>query len=252
MAHFRAVLRRARSHLTRNVVAYLALFVALGGTSYGLAAGSIDSREIKNNTVRTGDVRNNEIRSRDIRNRTIVARDLLSNSLGGDQIDETELGEIPLATRSKSADDALALGGLASSSYSLLPPTNTVDVPDANTTAATVLSVPGYGTLSVPPAGCETQGGSEDLSYSWANTSASTQDLFQLISGATPTAPSHGTVAAGAEVGSNVDGGTLYVQLRVRPASTGSLAATITLFARNGGAVVGDACRVSVQALVSG
>ncbi len=36
-----------------TVVAYLALFVALGGTSYGLATGSIDGREIKNNSVGT-------------------------------------------------------------------------------------------------------------------------------------------------------------------------------------------------------
>jgi hypothetical protein len=47
-------------------VALLALFVSLGGVSYGVATGSIDSREIKNNTVRGKDVRNNSIRGADI------------------------------------------------------------------------------------------------------------------------------------------------------------------------------------------
>src|SRR5918998_536457 len=49
------------------VVALVALFVALGGTSYAVATGSIDSREIKNNTVRSSDVRNGTLLSRDFR-----------------------------------------------------------------------------------------------------------------------------------------------------------------------------------------
>ena len=153
MAHFRAVLARTRSHLARNAIAYLALFVALGGTSYGLAAGSIDSREIKNNTIRTRDLRNNEVRSRDIRNRTIVGRDLLSNSLGGDQVDERELGEVPLATRSKSADDALTLEGLGSAGFARRPLTVTADVPDGNS-ATDLLEVPGFGMLSAAANAC--------------------------------------------------------------------------------------------------
>jgi hypothetical protein len=41
-------------HLHANVVAYLALFVALGGTSYAainLPAGSVGARQIKNNSI---------------------------------------------------------------------------------------------------------------------------------------------------------------------------------------------------------
>ena len=51
-------------------VALLALFVALGGVSYGLASGSIDSREIKNNSVRGKDLRDRTISTRDIAPRT--------------------------------------------------------------------------------------------------------------------------------------------------------------------------------------
>jgi hypothetical protein len=37
-------------------MATIAVFVALGGTSYAVATGSIDSREIKNGTIRTKDI----------------------------------------------------------------------------------------------------------------------------------------------------------------------------------------------------
>lgn len=48
------------------VVAMVALFMSLGGVSYGLATGSIDSREIRNNDVRGKDVRNGTLSSRDL------------------------------------------------------------------------------------------------------------------------------------------------------------------------------------------
>lgn len=65
-------MHRLRAKLTySNVVASIALFVALGGTSYGLATGVIGSREIKDNTVRSKDVRNNSLTGRDINERTI-------------------------------------------------------------------------------------------------------------------------------------------------------------------------------------
>ena len=71
------MLSRLRSYRPGHgtVVAYLALFVALGGTSYGVATGSIDGREIKNNSVGTRDVRNNDIRSRDVRNGALLSED---------------------------------------------------------------------------------------------------------------------------------------------------------------------------------
>src|SRR4051812_49909256 len=56
-----------------NLVSAAALFVALGGTSYAVATGSIGSREIRDNSVR----------GRDIRNRTIGHRDVKRNGLGG-------------------------------------------------------------------------------------------------------------------------------------------------------------------------
>ena len=58
------------------VIACIALFVSLGGVSYGVATGYIDSREIKNNTFAATDLRNNDIRTKDIRNNEIRGFDI--------------------------------------------------------------------------------------------------------------------------------------------------------------------------------
>jgi hypothetical protein len=86
-----------------TVIALIALFVSLGGVSYGVATGYIDSREIKNNTVRTKDLKNNEIRGLDIRNSTIQGRDVAVSSILGEDIRESTLAEVPAATRADSA-----------------------------------------------------------------------------------------------------------------------------------------------------
>jgi hypothetical protein len=87
------MLAKLRGRLTyANVVATLALFLALGGVSYG--ALRIKSKHLVNNTVRTQDLRNNNIRSKDIRNRTIIGRDVLTNTITGLQVRETSLGKV--------------------------------------------------------------------------------------------------------------------------------------------------------------
>src|SRR5215471_18394633 len=70
---------RLGAHLRANVVAYIALFVALGGSSY--AAVRVGSPQIQNNSVRSVDLRNNDIRSADIRNGTIHAKDVAKGTL---------------------------------------------------------------------------------------------------------------------------------------------------------------------------
>ena len=110
------MLAKLRDRLTyANVVATLALFLALGGVSYG--AISIRSRSIVNNTVRTQDLRNNDIRSKDIHNRTIVGRDVLTNTITGLQVREGSLAKVP---------DADTLDGQESASFRVGCPTGTV------------------------------------------------------------------------------------------------------------------------------
>jgi len=73
----RLVFDRVRPRFNHaTVVAYLALFVALGGVSYGVATGSIDSREIKDNSVRSKDLRDNGVRAKDIRTGTVRSSDV--------------------------------------------------------------------------------------------------------------------------------------------------------------------------------
>jgi hypothetical protein len=76
------------------VIACIALFVAMGGVSYGFATGEIDSREIANGGVTTKDIRNNEVRGRDIRNSTIVGRDVAFDTLTGNDIKESTLSGV--------------------------------------------------------------------------------------------------------------------------------------------------------------
>jgi hypothetical protein len=77
------------------VVALLALFVALGGSSY--AALRIASAQIVNNSVRSKDIRNNDVLSKDIRNSTIRGADIARNTLTGSDINESTLGRVPVA-----------------------------------------------------------------------------------------------------------------------------------------------------------
>src|SRR5215208_1759738 len=56
-----------------TVIAYLALFVALGGTTYAVT----------------------KIESRDIANRTIKGKDVADDALGGRQVDESKLAGSP-------------------------------------------------------------------------------------------------------------------------------------------------------------
>ena len=111
------------------IVALVALFVSLSGVSYGVATGFIDSREIKNNEVRSIDIRNNEVRTRDlrnnevrgidIRNSTVQGRDIALNTVTGDDVREDTLQKVPSAlladsaTRANSADSADSVGGVS-------------------------------------------------------------------------------------------------------------------------------------------
>ena len=72
------------------VVAMIALFVSLGGVSYGVATGSIDGREIKNNSV-TG---------KDLKRRSLDGTDIKINRVGGNAVKEeglesSKIGKVP-------------------------------------------------------------------------------------------------------------------------------------------------------------
>ena len=77
-----------RKHLSfANVTSLLALFIALGGTSYAVA------------TIGTKQIKNNSVRSTDVRNSTLTNRDVKRGSLGGRAVKESTLGTVPRAGR---------------------------------------------------------------------------------------------------------------------------------------------------------
>jgi hypothetical protein len=81
-----------------NVVATLALFVALGGTGY--AAAKITSSDIKNRTIKGGDIR--------------------KNALGGTEVNEARLRQVPSALNADVANvasDANTLAGQGAAAF---------------------------------------------------------------------------------------------------------------------------------------
>ena len=110
----KSILRRRPSPAL--VISMVALFVSLSGVSYGVATGFIDSREIKNNELRSIDIRNNEVRTRDLRNNevrgidvrnsTVQGRDIALNTVTGEDVREDTLQKVPSALLADSATAA--------------------------------------------------------------------------------------------------------------------------------------------------
>jgi hypothetical protein len=76
----RKVIRRIRTRMTyANVMATIAVFIALGGAGY--AATKVGSKEIRNNSVRSKDVRNDNLRGKDLRDNTLSDREIRESTL---------------------------------------------------------------------------------------------------------------------------------------------------------------------------
>jgi hypothetical protein len=107
------VLDRLRERLTyANVMSTIAVFIALGGSSY--AALRIDS----------GDIKNNSVRGVDVRNRTLSERDVKRNALTGRSVRESRLGTVP---RAREAD---RLGGKTATDLLVKCPPATYPIAD--------------------------------------------------------------------------------------------------------------------------
>lgn len=111
------MLHRLRSRLNySNVMATLAVFIALGGGSYAafkLPRNSVSSPQIKTNAVGPSEIRKNAVRSSEVKN----------DSLAGRDIDEPRLGKVPSAS---TADDADRLDGLDSQVFKVACPAGTL------------------------------------------------------------------------------------------------------------------------------
>lgn len=80
-----------------TVLAGIALFVSLGGVSYAVATGSINSREIQNGAVQSRDVRDGSLKGRDVANGTLRSRDIRDGVLSGLDVRDGSLAGADLA-----------------------------------------------------------------------------------------------------------------------------------------------------------
>lgn len=69
------------THFRQQYAGFLALFIALGGTSYAVATNSIGSAQIKNSSVQSKDIRNGQVSSADVRDRSLLAGDFKAGQL---------------------------------------------------------------------------------------------------------------------------------------------------------------------------
>jgi hypothetical protein len=74
-----------------NVIATIALFIALGGSAYALSRDTVESKHIVNGEVASSDLENDGVKSKDVRDGDLAAEDVGENVLGGEQIDESTL-----------------------------------------------------------------------------------------------------------------------------------------------------------------
>jgi hypothetical protein len=129
------------------VVAFVALFAALGGTGY--AALKITGKEIANETITGADVDDKSLRGKELR----------GNTLGGDQIKESALGTVPEAAHAANADTAINAQTAAKAS-------------DADT----VGGIPAAQLMTVKPRGYETNIG-QDQNFASGSPLATLADL---------------------------------------------------------------------------
>jgi hypothetical protein len=190
--------RRFRiSHAT--VVAYLALFVAMGGTatavSYVVSSNSqLGPGTVSGSKPTTGKHDN-------IINGTVNAADVADNSLGGKDIDESKLGTVP---------NASSVGGHAPSYFSRVIPFGVSNFIPAGHSGANV-SLGAIDGLTVS-ASCYSL---DPATINFTASSPSTVNFFHVDNNKQPgengvALSSHGTVADAVGVNERVEGQAIY------------------------------------------
>jgi hypothetical protein len=128
------------------VLAFVALVAALSGTAVALpGTKSVDSGDIRNNTVRSKDIRNNQVATKDVKNNNLRSNDVRNNTLTGNDINEATLGLVPSANTANTANSA----NTANTANNIAAPENFHQVgaagepPFLNGCTAHTLGVPG-------------------------------------------------------------------------------------------------------------
>ena len=91
-------MRRLRMPSPALVIALVALFVSLGGVSYGLATGSIDGREIRNRTITTVDMKGRSLKG------TLMQKESVGyNAIKEQGLDASKFKKVKSATTADTA-----------------------------------------------------------------------------------------------------------------------------------------------------
>lgn len=88
------MLKRVRRNLTyANVMATIAVFLAMGGGAYALTIprNSVGSAQIKNGQVKAADIGNGAVNFDELSINSVDFLKVRDDSLGGDDIDESKL-----------------------------------------------------------------------------------------------------------------------------------------------------------------
>jgi hypothetical protein len=86
------MVKRVRPHLSfANIASALAVFIALGGTAWGVAANQIGSKQIKNRSVRKADLHKNAVTKSKVANNAVGSKEVRADSITGGDINETTL-----------------------------------------------------------------------------------------------------------------------------------------------------------------
>jgi hypothetical protein len=157
-------MKTIRARLTfANVVACMALFIALGGASYAatqLPQNSVGAQQLKNGAVGTAKLKPKAVTAAKLGAGAVGTAALADGAVTGAKLNAGTLGTVPSATRANSAataGDAATLQGRPPSAFvqgegQILG--NTVQL-GLGQLEVPVLSVPGFGPLT---ASCETGG----------------------------------------------------------------------------------------------
>ncbi len=149
--------RQLRSKLTyANVLATIAIFVALGGSSYAalsLPKNSVKANQIAKNAVRAAEIRAGAVRSSEVRNRSLRAGDFA-------------LGQLPAGPRGETGPTgptgpAGPTAGAADGSYESQPanPITSVVLQDAQITMPTAGRIFAQASVRTASASCTFSGG---------------------------------------------------------------------------------------------
>jgi hypothetical protein len=96
-------------HLRGNLVAYLALFISLGGTTYAatsLPANSVGAKQLRKNAVLTSKIKDGAVTEAKIADNAVTGANVTDDSLTGADILEASLGKVPSATAADTAASA--------------------------------------------------------------------------------------------------------------------------------------------------